>query len=117
MCLDKISATSPAPEGIGYKVFTKHGRFLGGEYTQGSRKTKTWLIAETPAWWPSSRYPCGFHLFPTPGVARLWGNGEVGAIVRKVKYRKAHTQGLQGWRTKIDVIVAQEIYIYPGEVK
>ena len=116
MCLDNISPTKPVPEGIGYKVFIKHGRFLEGEFSQGSRKTKTWLIAEKPVWWSSSSYPWGFHIFPTPGEARMWANG-VGAIVRKVKYRKAHTQGLQEWLTDIDVIVAQEIYIYPGEVK
>ena len=117
MCLDKISSTKPAPEGIGYKIFRKRGRFLGSEQTAELKKTKTWLAAHQPLGWGSrAGYTCGFHIFVGLFAARRRAIEPV-EVVRKVKYRKAHTQGLQEWLTDINVIVAQEIFIYPGEVK
>ena len=111
MCLDSLEVTKPAPEGVGYKVFRKPGRLLRGELTEGSRKTKTWLVASFSR--VIRNYPLGFHIFTDLEVAKRWACWP-DDVTRKVKYRKAHTRGLQGQR---EVIVANEIYIYPGQVR
>ena len=111
MCLDSIEVTKPTPEGVGYKVFDKGGHLLRGEIIMGVRKTRTWLVAQSPFGSPFG-YPLGFHIFTDLEIAKRWAFGN--EVVRKVKYRKAHTRGFQGGRA---VIVANEIYIYPGEVR
>ena len=115
MCLDVVHSEKPEPTGVGYKVFSKWGRFLYGDFTSGTRRTKTWLVAELRKRYGSAEYALGFHIFETLSGAKGWIGGlEGGDVVRRVKYQKAHTQGIQSGHS---VIVADGIYIYPGEVR
>ena len=128
MCLDTITSTNPPPEGVGYKVFSKHGGRLLGLF-QGShepRKTKKWLDSMEYSYcrrikiYPYADYPQGWHIFTSLKNIKQWHGflNCASAVVRKVKYRKAQTKGLEsGSVGGLDVIVAKEIYIIPGEVK
>ena len=113
MCLDVVHSEKPKSTGVGYKVFKKKGRLLFGDFTTGNRKTKTWLLARKPRRAELVYYSHGFHIFKTLSAAVAWMTASVD-VVRKVKYRKAHIQGSQ---FEDSIVVADEIYIYPGEVR
>ncbi len=118
MCLTTISRGKPGSTGIGYKVFKKRGRLLCGEFSTGRRQTKTWLKAGdyTDDGGASEiiGYSPGFHIFKDLCLARKWL--DPGEVVRKLKYRHAYLAG-ESTGYSIPTVVAQEIYIYPGEVK
>lgn len=124
MCLDTITSTNPPPEGVGYKVFRKYGRFLSGEWTSGKRPTKQWLkSAGNKSNGGASKikdYDWGFHVYKTLRFANIQCCSR--EVVRKVRYRKAFVEGrrVPYIRRKGQVsliVVAKEIYIIPGEVK
>ena len=122
MCLDKITSTSPTPSGVGYKVFLKRGRqfyqVYHGPRESLPRLTKKWLNEKDFGYGYKLiseyiSYRAGWHIFTTLKDAIIW-RPDLRRTVRKVKYRNAHTLGRQ---TNLDVIVAKEIYIIPGEVR
>ncbi len=119
MCLTfPPTALMPLQSGVGYKVFQKKGRFLHPEMFNVAKRlpTRKWLYAKDYR----DRavfdlyYPHDWHIFSTLGGAKNWLCFDNEGVIRKVKYRKAHTKGDQ---TEHICVVAEEIYIYPGEVR
>lgn len=126
MCLDTITDTSPPTKGVGYKVFKKRDRRLFADFVGPSdlpHPTKKWLDEKGFGWKKKfieaaskHQYPAGWHIFTTLGGARRWSIGGDRAI-RKIRYRHGHTQGTQwaGFGPALNIIIAKEIYIIPGE--
>ena len=129
MCLEWIDREKPRPSGIGYKVYRKRGRFLYSEFFSGVRRpTRKWLgarwVEHTTACTDvvRQRYKPTWHILTSLQEAKrwaveaqkIWFKGGAKYVVRKVKYIGAHTMGKQSRST---IIVANGIYIYPGEVR
>ena len=110
MCLDVVERKNPPESGWGWKQFNSITETYAYTYFRETKlKRGVWchsstykLMTET---YPAVSYPSGFHIWLE--------KCELGGIVRKVRFRKAHTLGRQYSR---DVIVARDIYI-PGPVK
>ena len=145
MCLDKVYAGKPAEKGVGYKVFRKKENILHGELQGDDKKprsTRAWLKANDYSsqydreWKLSHKliqidsdswYRPGWHIFKDLESAKIWKENvpeEPDRIIKKVKYKNAHTEGKQSIRefeneASIygDVIIADEIYIYKKEIK
>jgi len=123
MCLKIVSKEKPKPKGYGYKVFEVRNGMLVGDYTAQckSRPVGVWLKSENYTPTPDERaflapiegkYPLGWHVFKTRKSAEAWMSGKISpSCIRKIKYRKAHTQGIN--RHKHNIVVAKEIYIIP----
>ena len=119
MCLDKILKTKPKPTGIGYKAFWVEPEGLYGEFARGEkpRPVEKWLKAENYS--PTAKekrtmadteYVPGWHIFQTDVGMSSWMAGQIGWIIKKVKYKGAFLAG--SWNNH-EQVVAKEIYILP----
>lgn len=132
MCLDEITDRNPKSEGEGYITVARRNKRLYGVFYGSRRQTGRWLnerdfrIGKSGRWnsgkgnfissHRSGKYLKGFHIHLSKAVALFYLNYEP-YTVRKVKYRKAIVIGTQSAYDKWPVVVAQEMYIYPGKVK
>jgi len=141
MCLTAISSKKPEPDGEGYIVLKKHNKRLGGLFYEGRRKTGQWINEKDLRSGPGikedyiyvrplrasilksskCKYLKGFHIIKNRGSAlsymySLRGFFYKNICLRKVKYRKAVAIGTQSDIRGL-VVVAKEMYIFPGEVK
>lgn len=141
MCLSEITDRNPKPEGEGYVVLSKHNKKLYGAFYGGRKQTSRWLNekdfragAKEKARSPflngmtsgkgkyigvgNIKYSKGFHIHQNKesALSFLSTDQEAGfCTVRKVKYNKAVIVGRQAGYGPI--VVAEEMYIYPGAVK
>ena len=127
MCLDTVFLEKPNSEGFGYKVFIKRGRFLYSEFFPRRRTTKKWVgaswteVSSTATTRSTLFYKPAWHVFTKLSDAKKWLTWAVAVtvlfsgkfVIRKVKYNGAHTQGRQ---RGCDVIVANGLYIFPGDL-
>ena len=132
-------------KGVGYKVFRKKENILQGELQGDDKKPRSmrvWLKANDYSSEydrkfrhhhklidinMNSQYKSGWHIFKDLESAKIWKENvpeEPDRIIKKVKYKNAHTEGKQGIREFQneayiygDVIIADEIYIYKKEIK
>jgi len=111
MCLDIITKRNPWKSwGVGYKKYIEHcnGRLDSAvmtceEYWDYGR----WYSAdETDLYttYEGEKYTSGFHIFSTKAEAKSWGSPH--SVVVKVRYRGAHTIGIQNGAK---VIVARKV--------
>ena len=116
MCLDTITSRNPKKTGIGWKglgkidsnVFSslcqgnynpmEEGRWLNERDFRRDKKQTTIPTFDLP----DNAYPMGWHIY------LKFPRGFRYAATKKVKYRGAHTLGIQ---VGIDVIVSKEILI------
>ena len=129
MCMETVSRVRPKPEGIGYKAFDVRNGELYGELARGDkvRPVKEWLKARNYSVSKLSRrwlgqirgkYPTGWHIYKSrrgienwmQGENSHWMQGEYSYMIKKVRYRRAHTKGTTNG---YGVVVAKEIYIIP----
>ena len=126
MCLETVSLKKPEPAGYGYKVFRKIDRCLFSEFFPTRQKTRMWIGAKWVERSTASTvtrtlcYSPTWHILTNLEDARRWARcagmgitGKTTFVVRRVKYNGAHTQGFQH---RSPVIIANALYIYPGEV-
>ena len=123
MCLDTVSERKPKSTGIGYKAFKySPDGGLVGEFAskENVRPVGEWLKAKDYSPNDEERgmmghirgeYKPGWHIYKTLDGIRDWMGGLFGEffIIKKVKYRKAHTQGVASSNRR--GIVADEIFI------
>lgn len=112
MCLEKVTNWCKEKKGIGWKVVLEdrehkyhpqfQNRFLTFKKCHWNKDTNLFRI--TSAFYVSSQYSSGFHLFKTRAEAREWTKRKRG-IIKKVKYRKLVASGIQSYKR---VIVAKE---------
>lgn len=131
MCLQRITNRKPKSKGVGWKVFkVRRGGSLAPEIWNQrglimSSTSKCWLTEKTfrPSYIDSelihpygeAPYPLGFHIWLTLEGAKDWlelSLSKPNLCIRKVRYRKAHTRGIQ---CSSPVIVAKEIFIEKGK--
>lgn len=122
MCLD-IGWRGAVPQlhtGTGYKVFHK-GRSKQLKFSDrglnGSSRVYTgrWLKAEKREVLGNDgkTYESGFHVYlEYPRVWNSWDDNYL--IIRKVKYRKGR---ILGYQSGYKVIIADEMYVFPGPVR
>ena len=108
MCLDRVTGKALKPEGVGYKVYDMPDEngyiFLRGCPIKSGR----WHLANGSSWNLVS-YDYGFHIFTTLRAATRYLNSKTDArCVVKVKYKQAHTRGVQ-W--KGCVVIAKKMMI------
>lgn len=126
MCLDTITKTGLNKSGYGWKVFmVRNGKLYGDNYfTEKPKRLNRWLKArrvkiETYQHFSYSEYFSGFHIFIERNDAELWQYGMRGdnSVTKRVKYRKAHTIGMQSGSYLLDggTIVADEMLICPSK--
>ena len=127
MCLNVVTANNLKKTGVGYKVFhvSKAGNLRGEHFGSKHRLLRRWLseIWYRPRTFHKTRmisadrsgqeYPQGWHIYTNKKEALDYANWTY-EIVKKVRYRDAHTEGTQFGR---EIIVADEIYIYKQEVR
>jgi len=121
MCMETVSRVRPKPEGIGYKAFDVRNGELYGELARGDkvRPVKEWLkarnysVSKLSRYWLSrikGKYPTGWHIYKSRRGIENWMQGENSYMIKKVRYRRAHTKGTTNG---YGVVVAKEIYIIP----
>jgi len=126
MCLDTVSKRKPKPEGTGWKVFREYNGVLYGEFQNTSKvcpvgkwlKENDYKSVGYKMSISGPSYLLGWHVFKRKKDAKKWMNN-LRRVVRKVEYRKAHTQGKQEMGPIVSpiilsCIVAKEIKILPN---
>ena len=130
MCLDIINEQGLNENRIGWNVYKQSKRTLYGEilHCETKFKKKTWHKAtnEKIGGFDNS-YVSGFHVFLDEFHAMAWVDNWKGSfenrinpyVIKKVKFRKGHTLGLQILGSELPhtpkyatVMVAKEIYIF-----
>lgn len=121
MCLNTITETGLNKSGYGWKVFmVRNGKLYGDIFfTNKPKRLNRWLKAiRVRIKVFLNEYPSGFHIFIEKNTALSWQRGTVGDnnVIRRVKYRKAHTTGTQSGSCFLggNTIVADEILICPS---
>jgi len=134
MCLHSVIGKPKKTRGVGYKVFVKGfspdpdfpDPLLGENcFGERDRPVEEWLnaheygtgsiILEPLGYQEFTPYKTGWHIFPRLKDARAWVDKDY-LVVRKVRYRGAHTEGTQYYSTRpFKVVVAEEIYIERGD--
>lgn len=129
MCLDSLDYEyKKKKSGVGWKVFYKApdvslrsecrrvnknrpiGRWLKAPSNSPRIQIRQSLRYST---YTFAEYKASFHIFRTRREARLWKD-KPNTVIRKVKYRKAHSWGTQVMGFNYyNVIVAKEILILP----
>ncbi len=126
MCIDDVSDITKR-SGVGWKAFILkdgdlHSVFhpLTPSYPIGrwirendfrDKKTRYKKGVRVPCWAKKANYPLGFHIFLSKNEALRFAKNEV---VRRVKYRKAHTKGTFNFFKYVEnakTIVAKEMKI------
>ena len=112
MCIRHDSVQTPEKEsGVGWKVFvrSKSGKLSGFMY-YSYRPVNRWLKAIKPG---EDIVNEGWHIYLLEEHAHYLSKQYENHVVRKVKFRKAHHQGLGdgGWNRSAPVVVADEIFI------
>jgi len=118
MCLNKITAKNRNLSGKGWKVFIKipsRPDYYTSPYFCTLIPVGIWTEKKSEPYETiinnGIEYKSGFHIFKYKKDAECYSNVIglwLGVRVKKVKYRKAHTYGLEsGFKT----VVADEIYI------
>lgn len=127
MCLDEmVEKQGNIKDGFGYKVFARKGTGVCTEYKgiQLSLPTGEWinekdyrnpgdsrrkkLHTSFPPYPKNRRYGFGWHIFEALRDAKAWTLGDKGRPICKVRYRKAHTLGIQA---RLRVVVATEMKV------
>lgn len=120
MCLVAGSLKTPKKTaGFGWKVVKRVNKQLYTPHWDRRLRTNVWSKAlpttiYTAPLRSSENYISGFHIFKTKSAAekylREWS---MVLEVVKVEYRGAHTEGLDGEKDNLPVIVAREMRILP----
>ena len=121
MCLDKVTDRELTREqkfGVGYKVFRNDNNKLTSLFMRGVGKN----IKQVPInRWIHERafnpygtnvklsYPSGFHIFKNRNDAISYYHLSGPIIIKKIKYRNAHTLGLTSFHR--DTVVAKEMLV------
>jgi len=124
MCLEKIkkfrTKLDKKGEGWGWKIFRRKPYGLVGEFANATkvRPYNRWLNEKDfrrkkeDGIYPSeigNKYKLGWHIFLFEKDAIMWMSDFINREVRRVKFRKLITTGINSYRYK--VIVAKEIFI------